>query len=54
MTIGKVGWANVEGSRGRSRPQRRWKDKVKELLMRRGLSEKEEWRWIGIEKLGAG
>ena len=34
--------ANVEGNRGRGRPQRRWKDKVKDLLLGRGLNEKEE------------
>ena len=28
--------------KGRGRPLRRWRDKVKELLMRKGLSEREE------------
>ena len=33
--------ANVEGNRGRGRPQRRWRVEVKDLLLGRGLSEKE-------------
>ena len=33
--------ASVEIKRGRGRPQSRWRDEVKELLMRRGLSERE-------------
>ena len=33
--------ANVEGNRGRGRPQRRCRDKVKDLLLGRGLSERE-------------
>ena len=38
----RVDRANVEGNKGRRRPQRRWRDDMKELLMRRGLS-KREW-----------
>ena len=33
--------ANVEGKRGRWRPQRRWRNEVKDLLLGRGLSERE-------------
>ena len=33
--------ANVEGNRGRGRPQRRCRDKVKDLLLGRWLSERE-------------
>ena len=29
---------NVESNRGRGRPQRRWRNEVKKLLMRRGLN----------------
>ena len=32
---------NVEGNRGRGRPQRRWRDEVKDLLLERELSERE-------------
>ena len=43
---------NMEDKRGRGRPQRRWRDEEKELLMGRGLSEREEWPWLEIERLG--
>ena len=33
--------ANVEGNRGRGIPQRRWRDEVNDLLLGRGLSERE-------------
>ena len=33
--------ASVEGNKGRGRPQRRWRDELKELLMRKGLRERE-------------
>ena len=33
--------ANVEGNKGRGRPQRRWRDEVKVLLLGRKLSKKE-------------
>ena len=38
--VKRVYQANVESNRGRGRPQRRWRDEVKELLllMERGLS----------------
>ena len=36
--------ANVEGNRGRGRPQRRWRDEVKGLLLGRGLNEREGMR----------
>ena len=39
--IKRVYRANVEGTRGRGRPQRRWKYEVKDLLLGRGLSEGE-------------
>ena len=32
---------NMEGNRGRGRLHRRWRDEVKELLMGRGMSERE-------------
>ena len=32
--------AKREGKRGRGRPQRRWKNEVKDFLLGRGLSEK--------------
>ena len=32
---------NLEGNRGRGRPQNRWMDEMKDLLMRRGLCEKD-------------
>ena len=32
---------NVEDSRGRGRPRRRWRDEVKDLLLGRGLNERE-------------
>ena len=31
----------MEGNRGRWRPQRRWRDEVKDLLLGRGLSKRE-------------
>ena len=38
----KIGYrATVEGNRGRGRPQRRWRDEVKELQLGRELSERE-------------
>ena len=39
--VKRVYQANVEGNRGRGRPQRRWRDEVKDLLVGRGLSEGE-------------
>ena len=33
--------ANLEGNRGRGRPQRRWRDEVKGLLLGRELNERE-------------
>ena len=39
--VKRVHWANVEGNKGRGRQQRRWRDEEKELLMGRGLSERE-------------
>ena len=39
--VKRVYRANVEGNRERGRPQRRWRDEVKELLIRRGLREGE-------------
>ena len=33
--------ANVEGNRGRGRSQRKWRDEVKDLLLGRGLSDRE-------------
>ena len=39
--VKRVYKANVEGNRGRGRPQRRWRDEVKDLLLGRGLSERE-------------
>ena len=45
----------MEGKRGRERPQRRWKDEVKDLLMGRRLTEREgmvltrdreAWGWM--------
>ena len=47
--------ANVECNRGRGRPQRRWRDEVKDMLLGRGLSEREgmmlardteSWAWM--------
>ena len=32
--------ADLEGKRGRGRPQRRWRDEVRDLLLGRGLSER--------------
>ena len=43
---------NVEGNRERERSQRRWRDEMKELLMRRGLNERRECCWLEIGKLG--
>ena len=39
--VKRVYRANVDGNRGRGRPQRRWKVDVKDLLLGRGLSERE-------------
>ena len=39
--VKRVNRANVEGNRGRGRPQRRWRDEVKELQLGRELSERE-------------
>ena len=33
--------ANVEANRGRWRPQERWRDEVKDLLLGRGMNERE-------------
>ena len=38
--IKRVYRENVEGKGGRGRPQRRWRDEVKELLIGRRLSER--------------
>ena len=35
---------NVEGNRVRGRPQGRWRDEVKDLLLGRGLNEREGMR----------
>ena len=37
----KVYQANVEGNKGRGRPQRKGRDEVKDLLLGRGLSKRE-------------
>ena len=39
--VKRVYRANVENNRGRGKPQRRWRDEVKELMMGRWLSERE-------------
>ena len=39
--IKRVCWVNVEDNKGRRRPQRRWRDEVKDLLLERELSERE-------------
>ena len=39
--VKRVHQANVGGSRGKGRPQRGWRDEVKDLLLERGLSERE-------------
>ena len=39
--VKRVNHANVEGNRGKGRPQKRWRDEVKDLLLGRGLSERE-------------
>ena len=39
--VKRVYQANVEGNRRRGRPQRRWRDEVKELLLGRRLRERE-------------
>ena len=39
--VKRVYRANAEGNRGRRRPQGRWKDEVKGLLLERRLSERE-------------
>ena len=57
--VKRVYRANVEGERRSGRPHRRWRDEVKELLVRRGLCEREEivlarnretWGRIGVDK----
>ena len=35
--IKRVCWVNVEDNKGRRRPQRRWRDEVKDLLLEREL-----------------
>ena len=42
--VKRVYRANVEGNRGRGRPQRRWRDEVKYLLLGRWLNEREGMR----------
>ena len=39
--VKRVHRVNVEGNRGRVRSQKRWRDEVKDLLLGRGLSERE-------------
>ena len=39
--VKRVYHANVDGNRGRGRPQKKWRDEVKDLLLERGLSERE-------------
>ena len=39
--VKRMYWANVEGNRGRGRSQRRWRDEMKDMLLGRGLSERE-------------
>ena len=52
--VKRVYHANVEGKKGRERPQRRWRNEVKELLKRRGLSKWREGCWQEMEKIGVG
>ena len=40
--LNRVYQANVEGIRGEGRPERRWRDEVKDLLLGRGLSERDD------------
>ena len=39
--VKRVYQANVDGNRGRRRPQRRWRDEVKDLSLGIGLNERE-------------
>ena len=39
--VKRVYQGNVKGNRGRWRPHRRWRNEVKDLLLGRGLSERE-------------
>ena len=41
MLVKRVYRANVEDNRVKGRPQGRWRNKVKDLLLGRGLSERE-------------
>ena len=47
--VKRVDRANVEGNRRRGRPQRRWRDEVKDLLLGRGLNEDPK-TWKAIRK----
>ena len=40
--VKKMYQANVDCNKGRERPQRKWKDEMKDLLLGRRLSEREE------------
>ena len=46
--------ANVEGNKGRGRPQRRWRDEVKVLLLGRKLSKKEGMVLARDREVGTG
>ena len=45
-----VYWANMEGNRVRGRLQKRWRDGVKDLLLGRGLNEREGMRLARDDK----
>ena len=49
--VKKVYRANVEGNRGKGDPK---EGEVKEMLMKRESSEREEMVWLVIERLGIG
>ena len=42
------------GSRGRGRPQKRWRDEMKDLLMGRGLCEKDGMMLATVGMFGLG
>ena len=44
--VGRVYRANMEGNRGRGRPQRRWIDTVKDCLKKRGMDIREARRML--------
>ena len=43
---------NVECNRRKGRPHGRWGDEAKELLIRRGLSERIEYYYLGTRRHG--